>query len=300
MSKRKKQKQFHQYVIEQIGINARLVPLVFIITILAAAIGLYVFTIGLRTIVHSQETYVPPDIIDEFKRETPHPIIPPHTDQIVFHGVRMFPKVALTYDGDMTAGMEEALKSGKVASYYDDKLIHILQSTHTKATLFLTGMWIESYPKEAQKLARDPLFELSNHSYDHRGMDGSCYGLAPVPDTGDIDEVMKTQRLLQNLGVTNYFFRFPGGCYSQGDLDILSSLGITAIQWDVAGVDGFNDNQANIESNVLDHVENGSIIVMHMNGYPNEPRTADATADIIFQLRKRGFEFVTVSELLGM
>lgn len=300
MSKYKKNKKFfHHLLIEQIGLNFRLIPLVSLITFIAAAVGLYVFTIGLKTIVHSQDTYIPPDIVAEFKKEIANPIIPPHTDQIVFHGVRMYPKVALTYDADMTAGMEEALHSGKVQSYFDDKLIKILQSTNTKATLFLTGMWIETYPKIAQELAKNSLFQLSNHSYDHRGMDGTCYGLAPVPDSEDTDEVMKTQKLLQDLGVTNYFFRFPGGCYSQRDLDILSSLGMTAIQWDVAGVDGFNDNKENIEHNILDHVQNGSIIIMHMNGSPNEPVTAEATADIIYTLRQRGFQFVTVSELLG-
>lgn len=296
MQKKKRKKNI---VIERIGINSRLFFLTLCVALLAALTGFYVFTVSLKDIVHSQETYIPADIIDEFHRETPHPTIPPHTDQIIFHGERLFPKIALTFDADMTAGMEELLASGRVKSYYDDRLIRILESTNTKVTLFLTGMWIESYPDVAKQLAKNPLFELANHSYDHRGFDGTCYGLRPVSDNQDNEEVMKTQRLLSKLGVTNRYFRFPGGCYSQTDLDILSSLGLTAIQWDVAGVDGFNDNQAAIEENVLRHVENGSIIVMHMNGIPNEPKTADAVAAIIFELKNRGFQFVKVSELLS-
>lgn len=293
-----KQKKKERVLIERIGISSRLLFFILSFALITALISFYIFTVGLKGVIHSPEKFVLADIIEELHQETPHPTIPTHTSQIIFHGDRFFPKIALTFDADMTAGMEKALASRKVASYFDKKLIQVLESTHTKATLFLTGMWIETYPKEAKQLAQNPLFELSNHSYDHRGFDGMCYGLHPVSDDEEIEEVVKTQRLLQQLGVTNYYFRFPGGCYSQQDLNILTSVGVTAIQWDVAGVDGFNDNQESIEQNVISHVENGSIIVLHMNGAPNEPRTADAVAHIIPQLRKRGFQFVKLSELL--
>ena len=42
--------------------------------------------------------------------------------------------------------------------------------------------------------------------------------------------------------------------------------------------------------------KNGSVIVMHMNG--RGWHTAEALPEIIDRLRKRGFIFVTVSELM--
>lgn len=271
------------------------------IGMIALFLGGYCFFISLSEVVHSDEkdtTHA--DIVQELRSETSYPLSPKNTGQIIFHGDTIFPKIALTFDADMTTGMEDLLSTGRVKSYYDDRLIQILETTHTKATLFLTGMWIETYKDTAQKLARNSLFEISNHSYDHRGFYGSCYGLEPLGDQTVITEVAKTQKLLEELGVQNIFFRFPGGCYSQEDLDILTKIGITPIQWDVAAVDGFNDDETTIEHNVLDNVKNGSIIVMHMNGYPNEPQTANAVAQIIPILRSRGFQFVTVSELLGL
>ena len=110
----------------------------------------------------------------------------------------------------------------------------------------------------------------------------------------------KTQKLLKGiLGYDNKLFRFPGGCYSEKDLDIVSSTGQVAIHWDVAGQDGFNTNTTAIVSNVVDNVKNGSIIVLHMNGYPNEPATATAIQLIISALNQQNYEFVTVSELIG-
>ncbi len=45
---------------------------------------------------------------------------------------------------------------------------------------------------------------------------------------------------------------------------------------------------------------NGSIILLHMNGTPTAPKTAEALPMIISTLKARGYEFVKVSELLGL
>ncbi|HUQ85316.1 MAG TPA: polysaccharide deacetylase family protein [Candidatus Limnocylindrales bacterium] len=221
------------------------------------------------------------------------------TERIVFHGDRSKKHVALTFDADMTPQMRYDLQSGSVSSYYDQNLISILEETGTKATLFLSGMWIESYPQVARELAVNSLFELGNHTYSHPAFHNACYGLTQVQEQQKKAELEKTQKLLKDIvGYNNKLFRFPGGCYSHADLEVVSSTGQVAIHWDVAAQDGFNTDTTNIISNVVDNVQNGSIVVMHMNGYPNEPATANAIQLIISILSDRNYEFVTVSELL--
>ncbi|HWY80102.1 MAG TPA: polysaccharide deacetylase family protein [Candidatus Sulfotelmatobacter sp.] len=217
---------------------------------------------------------------------------------VVFNGTRTVKEVALTFDADMTPWMKEQLNSGNVQSYYNQQLIDYLDQTQTKATLFLTGMWIETYHDEAKKLASDPLFELGNHSYSHPSFSGYCYGLDQITPDEKLQEIDKTQQLLFNLTQKqNTLFRFPGGCYSRSDIELLHKKSIEAIQWDVVGNDGFNNDTQSIVNNVLSNVHNGSIIVMHMNGYPNDPKTSDALPEIITNLKKEGYSFVTVSEL---
>ncbi|MGH7203140.1 MAG: polysaccharide deacetylase family protein [Candidatus Levyibacteriota bacterium] len=225
---------------------------------------------------------------------------PIKNNSIVFHGPRNKKQVALTFDADMTPWMHDQYTSGNVASYYDEKLIDELKETHTPATLFLTGMWIELYPYVAKELAANPLFELGNHSYSHPSFSGFCYGLAQLPQNGEDDEIDKTQSLLFDLTKKqNTLFRFPGGCYSQDDIALLHTKGLTGIQWDVVGDDGFNDNGDIIQNNIFSTVQNGSIIVMHMNGVPNDPVTDEVLPNIISTLKQRGYEFVTVSQLLA-
>lgn len=223
------------------------------------------------------------------------------TDKVVLHGPRDKKEVALTFDADMTPGMKSMLKSGEVNSYYGQSTIDILNQTQTKATLFLTGMWIEEYPEATRSLADNPLFELGSHSYSHPSFFGNCYGLQQISESDKENEIQKTQMLLKNtVGVEARVFRFPGGCHSQSDINLVNKNGLTVIDWDVAGVDGFNDDKEAIENNILGRVQNGSIIVLHMNGYPNDPKTAEALPKIIAVLKERGFEFVKISELLNI
>ncbi len=220
---------------------------------------------------------------------------------VIFHGPRDKKQIALTFDAEMTDGMKAALQSGKVKSSYNKQIIDILNQTQTKATLFLTGMWIELYPKETGELSSNPLFEIGSHSYTDSSYFGFCYGLKQIPSTVKIEDIGATEKLLREYAhIDNRLFRFPGGCYTPEDVKLVNQANDTVVHWDVAGADGFNTNVYQIVHNVIDNVQNGSIIVLHMNGAPSAPKTADALQEIIGTLRARGFEFVKVNELLNM
>ena len=54
-----------------------------------------------------------------------------------------------------------------------------------------------------------------------------------------------------------------------------------------------------VEQMVLDQVEPGSIVVMHLNGAPNAPVTLEALTRLIPELRHRGYRLVSLTDLLG-
>ena len=96
------------------------------------------------------------------------------------HAVTGQKVVALTFDADMTPGMSNELRSGRIASWYNQKVIATLREHHVPATLFLAGLWIERYPAVTQDLSTDPLFEIGNHSYSLPGFHSPCFGLASL------------------------------------------------------------------------------------------------------------------------
>lgn len=221
--------------------------------------------------------------------------------KVITNGPRDKKKIALTFDGEMTEGMKTALLRGKLKSSFEPKIIETLRATKTKATIFLTGMWIELYPKETYDLSTDPLFELGSHSYTDSSYEGYCFGLSKVPDTLQVEEIGATEKLLRKYaGIDNQLFRFPGGCFNARAVELVNQANDAVVHWDVNGNDGFNNNAENIFQNVISQTQNGSIIILHLNGAPTAPKTVEALPKIIDTLKNRGFEFVKVNELLGM
>lgn len=218
---------------------------------------------------------------------------------IVQHGPRDKPRIALTFDADLTTAMRRRLTNGTVKSYYNDVLFQHLRQLRVPATLFLTGLWMEQYPDRTRELAADPLFELGTHTYDHRAFTKDCYTLGTVPKPAMLTDVRQAITILDRLDRhATRWFRFPGGCYDGTALHELAPAGVTAVGLDVPGADGFAKSPRSIVKQVLDHARNGSIVVLHMHGGDNAPYTDEAIVPIVTKLRAKGYEFVTVTELM--
>jgi peptidoglycan/xylan/chitin deacetylase (PgdA/CDA1 family) len=221
------------------------------------------------------------------------------SQDIIFHGATSSAKLALTFDADMTPSMKARMATNSAITWYNEKVVEVLRSTRTPATLFLTGMWIETHPEVSKQLATDPLFELGNHSYSHPYFAKPCFGLKPMAEDQRSNEITKTQTLLKNLtGHDNLYFRFPGGCYTAKDLTLVKSMGLVAIQWNSQGPDSFNTDTGKIINNLKRLTKSGAIIVLHLHGGKNAPNTADAITSYIPWAKSQGYEFVKLTDLL--
>lgn len=215
------------------------------------------------------------------------------------HGPRTLGKtVALTFDADMTADQGPRAASGE---HFDNPgLIAALRELKVPATVFMTGKWADQYPAEARDLGHDPQFEVANHSWSHYAFTADCYGLPTVDSGGMAAEVQRAYTSLRAAGVPHAmpYFRFPGGCYDQRALRALSGLGVTAVQWDVVSGDAFATDADAVTRQVLDGVKPGSVVIMHCTRSA-APTTERVVRTVVPELRKRGYRFVKVSQLIG-
>ena len=216
------------------------------------------------------------------------------------HGNRTQSKVALTFDADMTPGMKLMLTTGVSKSWYNREIQKTLDREQVPGTVFLGGLWTQTYPAEAKALAEDPMIEIGNHSYNHYAFTSTCFGLPFWSDNKDkTNDVARAQEIIKTTtGITPKYFRFPGGCFEHVDLETVATLGLTIVHWDVVAHDGFNNDVDSIVNAVESQVQNGSIIVMHIHDSTYAPKTNDALLRIIPDLKKKGFTFVKVSEIL--
>ncbi|GAA3785463.1 polysaccharide deacetylase family protein [Streptomyces coacervatus] len=206
--------------------------------------------------------------------------------------------VALTFDADMTADQGARAAAGE--RFDNPELIATLRALKVPATVFMTGRWADEYPVQARSIGRDPLFEIANHSYSHYAFTGNCYGLPTVSADRMRSDVERAYAAFRRAGVKDAmpYFRFPGGCYDRQALKTLAATGVTAVQWDVVSGDAFATDSDAVARQVLEGVQPGSVVVMHCTRSA-APATERAVRQIVPELRKQGYRFVKVSQLIG-
>ncbi len=201
-------------------------------------------------------------------------------------------------------------QSHEVAGY-DGAIIDTLRRERVKATMFAGGKWMTSHPARTQQMLADPLFEFGTHGFAHRNTRGLTGAALKSEIVGPhaAYAAIRTQlaraqcaaphaAALSSIPVELKLFRFPfGACNAEG-LATANDAGMLAIQWDLSTGDPAPAQSARaIADQIVRNARPGSIIIAHANGRGHH--TAAALPTAIAALRAKGFEFVTVSELLA-
>jgi peptidoglycan/xylan/chitin deacetylase (PgdA/CDA1 family) len=194
---------------------------------------------------------------------------------------------------------------------YDYAIVNYLRAHQVRATFFAGGKWMQSHPDKTMQLMADPLFEIGNHTWSHANMrvlgkeEQRLQILLTQAQYRELRRQLSLragarqagQKEMAKIPAIPLCFRFPFGACNAAGLQLLNELNLAAIQWDVVTDDSDKNQTAEmIASTVLKEVQPGSIIVCHANGRGHA--TAQALALLIPELQKRGYTFVTVSELL--
>jgi peptidoglycan/xylan/chitin deacetylase (PgdA/CDA1 family) len=205
--------------------------------------------------------------------------------------------VALTFDADMTA--DQGPRAARGERFDNPALIDALRTLDVPSTVFMTGRWAEEYPAQAKAIGTDPLFEVANHSYSHHAFSSPCYGLPEIGAEDMTADVRRAFTAIERAGARNVvpYFRFPGGCYDDAALRAVARAELTAVQWDVVSGDAFATDAGAVAEQVLDQVRPGSLVVMHCTRSA-APVTEQAVRRIVPELRRRGYRFVKVSDLM--
>jgi peptidoglycan/xylan/chitin deacetylase (PgdA/CDA1 family) len=183
---------------------------------------------------------------------------------------------------------------------YDKRITDYLEMKKIKATLFISGKWIDRHEKELRRLSESSLFQIENHGTSHRPLtsDGrSIYGITGTRDVGEAyDEVMVNSDRLQRItGISPKFFRSGTAFYDDVSISMLKDLGISAAGYTISGDGGATYSKLKIIG-MLKGAKPGDIILMHMN-HP-ESDTYEGLVGALDDLIDAGYEFITMSEAL--
>ena|GEM_PF-395945 len=172
--------------------------------------------------------------------------------------------------------------------YATPRILDILKEAGVRATFFVQGQNGAKYPDILDRMSREGHL-IANHSWSHPRP-------FSIEDEALLEEVEKTQALLEDMP---RFFRPPYGLVSPSQMEKFIQAGYRAVAWSVDSMDWYAEDPDEIKKCVLENIHPGAIILMHCAGGPDNRRaTVEALGDILAALKDRGYEPVTIDELL--
>lgn len=186
------------------------------------------------------------------------------------------PKVSLSFDAAWT-------------NEDTSKILDILDQYKVKVTFFMTGEWVEKYPKEVKAIAAAG-HDLGNHSENHKQM-------SDLSKNECEEEIMMAHNRVKELtGIDMKLFRAPYGDYNNKIVGTARECGYFTIQWNVDSYDWKDYGVDSILDRTVDNrkLGNGSILLFHVG----TKYTAEALEKIIVGLQEKGYEIVPVSQLI--
>ncbi len=179
--------------------------------------------------------------------------------------------------------------------YQTAQFLTLLERYRVPATFFEVGRHVAGFGQggaiERRMLADGDM--IGDHTWNHANV------LAGGPFAAG--EISATAAAIKQAthGFTPCLFRAPYGAVGGGLLTTATSLGFKTIQWDIDPRDWAMPGVGAIYGNVIANAHPGAIILQH-DGGGDRGQTLAALPQEITALEARGYQFVTITQLLGM
>ena len=203
--------------------------------------------------------------------------------QVVRAGPPACPAIALTFD----------LCPVRKGAGYDQALVDYLIEHKIPATFFMSGRWIAKHDPEVEQLLGIGFFEVGTH--------GEVHAHLPMQSADEQrNEILGPVKLLsEHYAHEAVLFRPPFGEYNDVTVDVVRTLGLRFIQWNIESGDPDPTLSAEqIVARIDKRAKGGSIVVLHANGKGKHTRQViqRLTTEV---LPRKGLTPTTVSDLLA-
>lgn len=184
------------------------------------------------------------------------------------------PMVALTFDDG--------------PSKHTARLLDMFASYGGKGTFFVVGNVLENREETLQRMVGEG-HEIAGHSWNHRQ-------LTKLSSEELKDQIMTTRaKIYEITGVDPTLLRPPYGSYNNETKEVCAELGVVMANWSLDTLDWKYKDADRIYSTIMKEVKDGDIILCHdLHG-----TTVDAMERVIPALLEKGYQLVTVTELLS-
>ncbi|WP_127532931.1 polysaccharide deacetylase family protein [Paenibacillus kobensis] len=173
-----------------------------------------------------------------------------------------------------------------------NQILDLLKQYEARCTFFVVGKRVEAFPDTALRIVKEG-HEIANHTYNHTYFQNSS---AQQIQT----ELKRTEEAIRKAtGQHSVLFRPPGGMFNERLVATANGMGLKPIlwSWHQDTRDWVRPGVWQITNKVLRNAHNGDIVLFH-DHVDGKTQTITALETILPELHRRGFRFVTVSELM--
>ncbi len=167
-----------------------------------------------------------------------------------------------------------------------ERLLDILEKYDARATFFVVGSRAEKN-KDILKRAYDLNCQIGNHSYSHSMLTKLTLDEAKT-------EINKTSNIV--FEATGDYARVGRPPYGSLNHEIKEASKIDWFNWALDTYDWKTRDSDTIYKRIMENAENGDIILMH-DLYDT---TVEAVERVVPELAEKGYQFVTVKELIDI
>lgn len=162
-------------------------------------------------------------------------------------------------------------------------LLDELDKRNARVTFFMVGNRIPSQTDLVKEMY-DRGHTVGSHSYDHKN-------LTKLKDDKLEEEIKSTNEIIKNItGEDVKYLRPPYGSYNS---DILNSVDMTFILWNVDTEDWKSRDKDKVCENIINTAKDGNIVLLH-DLYQT---SVDGALCAIDALKVEGYEFVSIDEM---
>jgi peptidoglycan-N-acetylglucosamine deacetylase len=173
---------------------------------------------------------------------------------------------------------------------YTPQVLNVLEREHVPATFFVIGEELRYFGASTSREIRDG-FVIGDHTETHPM-------LAQLTAHDQREELFEQAARIEILGAPHpILFRPPYGSFDTTTFHLLHQMHMLMVLWSVDTDDYEQPGVEVIVHRALEGAAPGAIILMHDAG-GGRAQTIVALPTIVDQLRKRGFQLVSVPQLL--
>lgn len=170
------------------------------------------------------------------------------------------------------------------------RLLDMLKERNIKATFYVIGKSVEAHPQIIRRMVAEG-HEIGNHTWSHPN-------LTKLSQSAVEQELRKCEAAIAKAAaVRPRTMRPPYGAFTQSQrVWAFDNFGYPTILWDVDPQDWKRPGVSVVANRIVSNTQNGSIILAH----DLHKTTVDSMPRALDDLLRKGYKFVTVSQLIAM